>query len=612
MKKIIACPQLAISTPFFNFNDAIRNQMSAAQSRQAVPLENNEPPIVETTLERSNILQPDIIKAECDCEVIFSSSQLIVTKNENSDKKYSSYKISYLYKIPEEGSKFKKDEIISYKLGYFDEHGNLAQGKNLLCSIILHPWCYEDAIVLNKNVELTSYKYKVIEKTISTSHMLLSLDQKDAYKIIPRVGEKLKAFDPILLIKKSDPNYIIEDPEVIYIPEDSEVIETDIVANRWNKSIREYDIAILEYLQRKDKLAKKIDSLIDDDTIKSEIKRYHNLYNYASLLKSKKKKIKLSKGDFDLYVRVVLRIKEPINVGDKITNRHAAKGVISKITGTDLPVIVNDNRMVDINVDLMSIISRMNIGQLYEIIAGNCIYYLEKRIKEFPNSIEIDKVKEYILKFYEIIDNTEERWVTEQARKFLSNIKSVAELKNVKLTFPAPPFETITREQLINATQYLNPNIKDNFKMYFNQDKSKTKKLPDLSPLLEVVEYNGKQFYATCGYIYFYKLKHMAKEKISGRGSGKMMKKTLQPTGGKKNQGGQRVGEMEIWALLAYDALFNLDEIIRLKSDDIQQKLEYMIKKLYSHDIKHTSKEELEIVKLFKAYLKILHTDIKY
>lgn len=611
MKKILFCPQLSISTPFCNYNDAIRNQMAASQCRQAVPLVENEPPIVETTLERNKVLEPDIIYAPFDCVVVFSSTRIILIENKNpssDNDKYKIFKVSYYYKIPEEKTEFKKGDVISYKIGYFDNNGNLAQGKNLLCSIILHPWCYQDSIVLSDTVNLDSYKYHVIEQHVPATVSLLSLDNKDSYKILPTVGEKIKAFEPILLLKNSSSESIIEDPKPVYISEDSEVIETDLVANVWNHDIREYDIAVLEILQQKDKLAQKIDATIDDEYIKSEIKRYHNLFDYQNLMNYKQSKIVYGKNKFDMYVKIVLRSIDKIREGDKITNRHAAKGVISKITNNDLPIIItkNENRMVDINVDLMSIISRMNIGQIYEIIAGNCIYHMEKRIKEMEN---LDDAKKFIMGFYEIIDNTEEKWIIEQTKSQLETINSIEEIHDLHLTFPAPPFESSSRQQIIDATIYLNPNIKENMKLYFAQ--KDLKELPDLSPLLEIVEYNNNKFYATVGYVYFYKLKHMVKEKISARGSGKLTKKTLQPTAGRKNQGGQRFGEMEMWTLLAYDALFNLNEIITLKSDDIQQKLEYIINKLYSYDFSNTTnKDNLEIVKLFKSYLNILRTEI--
>ncbi|RLA79503.1 MAG: hypothetical protein DRG33_03890 [Deltaproteobacteria bacterium] len=600
MKDIIVCPHLAISTPFVANNDSVRNQMAASQARQAVPLVDAEPPIVETTLERAyKILFPDIVKAKRDCKVVFASTRLVVVQYLD-DKSYDVFPVDYTYKIPQVGQIYEKDQVITYKLGYFNDDGDLCQGKNLLCSIVLNPWSYEDAIVLGSHVELTSYRYHVIERVIPESCILLSLSKR-RYKIVPDVGDIVKKFEPILIIKSADPKKLLEDPEEVTLNVDAEVIDVEIVGNRWNKTVRGYDVAVLDFLQTKEKLRRKVEQEISDKQVVAEIIKRHYLFD-----RSRNKDIKLSKKSFDLYVRIVLRSKDEIEVGDKLTNRHAAKGVVSLIT--DDMYVTEDGRKVDINIDIMSIISRMNIGQVYEAIAGACIYHLEKKLKQFD---DLDEAKRYLIGFYETIDNTEEKWITQQAKEQLDNINSLEDLQRLKLTFPAPPFESPTREQLLQACLYINPNLKENIHKYFESQERplKPEEMPDLSPLLEKLTYRGKTFYATCGYVYFYKLVHMAKDKLAARGSEKFVKKTLQPTGGRRNQGGQRFGEYEVWCLLAYSALFNLEETLKLKADDVVQKIKYILKKLYDSDL-DLPERELEVVRLFRAYLQIMRSRI--
>jgi len=588
MVDIITTPHVTISVPFINNNDSVRNQMAASQSRQAIPLVKPEEPIVQTTLERSRILEDDIIRAKEDCEVIYSSYKIIVTKSTND--KFSYYYVDYTYTIPEIGKTVKKGDILAYKTGYFTEDGTLAQGKNLLCSIVVHPWSYEDAIILRKDVDLTSIDYKVFDHIISKNQFLLSLD-KDRYKIIPEVGDVIKAYDPILIIKKANANDILREPEIISYKHDLEIIHVDFVANDWYRDLRDYSVAVLAIKEQQENLRNKLRSMIKDDLILNEVLKREYLLEGGPYEYGKEK--------FDLFIRIIGKIYEPIERGDKLTNRHAAKGVVSNITDTIF--ITSDGRQVDINIDLMSIISRMNIGQLFELVAGNCIYHLEKKLKTFD---DINKAKEYILGFYKTIDNTETKWITKQCQEQLDDINTLEDIHNLKLTFPAPPFESSTRQQLLNACIYLNPDLPKNFEAYFKQDSYD--ELPDLSPLLEkVIMPDGTERYASVGYVYFYKLVHKASEKIAARSGGKLSKKTLQPVSGRRQQGGQRFGEMEVWALLAYDAILNLKEISGLKSDDLEKKINHIIKQLYGSDVAFKG-QDLETVKLLKAYLSVL------
>jgi len=593
MADIITTPHVTISVPFINNNDSVRNQMAASQSRQAVPLVNPEEPIVQTTLERSRILEDDIIRVKEDCEVVYSSYKIIVTKTSNN--KFSFYYVDHTYTIPEEGTVLKQGDILAYKTGYFIKDGTLAQGKNLLCSVVVHPWSYEDAIILRKGVDLTSIDYKVFDYKISKDQFLLSIsDDKSKYKIIPEPGDIIKAFEPILIIKKANPQDILREPEIIRYKQDLEIIHVDFLANDWFRDLRDYSVAVLTIKEKQERLKEKLQQTIKDEFVLNEVLKREYLFDGE---------YKYGKEKFDIFIRIIGKVYEPIERGDKLTNRHAAKGVVSNITDTIF--ITDDGRQVDINIDLMSIISRMNIGQLYELVAGNCIYHLEKKVKQFD---DLQKGKDYILNFYKIIDNTEEKWITKQCQEQLDKITSIEELHNLQLTFPAPPFESSTRQQLIDACTYLNPELSSNFKAYFEQDN--LDELPDLSPLLEkIILPDGTERYASVGYVYFYKLVHRSSEKIAARSSGKLTKKTLQPTSGRKKQGGQRFGEMEVWALLAYDAILNLKEISGLKSDDLEKKVNHIIKQLYGSDVK-LKENDLETIKLLKAYLAILRTKL--
>jgi len=584
---VIVAPQLAY-TPFLEFNDGNRAQMAASQCRQAVPLVNKEAPFVCTTFESlDTLLEPEIIRAKQSGKVIYKSSSLLVVQYE--DGNYDYFHLDHMLRSKLKTKQdFNKDDILVMKYDYFTDDGILAQGRNLLTAIMSHPYAYEDAIVVSSDVVekglLDCITYETIEVFLNPSQVLLSISDKE-YKPFPDVGDKIKAFQPVLLVKniyKSDA-MLFNPPKPYFFTKDVEVVDVEVVpGSEWCQQSREFDIKVREIIFNRTRRKKELEKQDLPDKIKRLIINSEFLFDYSS------GKIRFKKEPFkkNIYVKITVRKIEPLVIGDKLSNRFANKGVISKIEDAENMPVLPDGRRVEIILNPMSIISRMNIGQLFEIAANNLLEALHQRIQESSNE---EETKDLITKFYEIIDNSKTGFISKQIKEYLQD-KTLDQIKQDKFVFPAPPFEGCKLKSLRESAKLLNSTL----------DKRK-------------IIYHGNEYEITCGYMYFYRLVHFAKSKMAARGIGLHSRKTLQPVSGRKKQGGQRLGEMEVWCLLAHNVKENLREMLTIKSDDIIGKMSHIISTIYDVDTPIPRNiTNLESVKLLEAYLRVLHTSLNF
>ncbi len=578
MKNFLSiCPHLAVNMPFIENVDGARVQMSASQCRQAVPLVNNEIPMVVTTFEDSDILIPDIQKSKKDGVIVFCNERCMIIKY--IDDTYDIFRLFYDYTIKRNDGEVKQGEVLAYKTGYF-VNGSLAQGKNLLTAIMSHPDTYEDAIVMSKSAIdsglLDSYQYVSIDKSINATDILLSIDN-ERYKPIPFIHDKFRKGDPLLKIKNFSSNVerLYEPSNDVIASNDCEIVQVDVVPYKFNNMVREYEVKMKEYQYNNKQLLKEIESKDLPDYIMYKFKTINHIYNYDQPVSNNKTNI-------GVHIKMTYRTIERPEVGDKFSNRYANKGVISKLLPDNEMPVLSDGRIAQVIINPMSIISRMNIGQLYEVAASNCIYKLILMILESKES-DLENLKELILRFYATLDNTTEKFVTYQMSEFLSKVKMIDDLKmNVnEFVFPSPPFESTKRSQLLEAMDILG--VKD----------------------LVDAKYLGNDIQINAGYMYFYRLMHIASHKISGRSIGSFSPKTFQPVGGRHRGGGQRFGEMEVWTLMSYGSLENLREIISVKSDDMTSKLSYVYSVLYNSSSSMKAMNT-ESYKLLQSYLSIL------
>ena len=264
------------------------------------------------------------------------------------------------------------------------------------------------------------------------------------------------------------------------------------------------------------------------------------------------KKKKLTQGDelapgVQKMVKIYIAVKRRLQPGDKMAGRHGNKGVISKIVPLEDMPYMADGTPVDVVLNPLGVPSRMNVGQILEVHLGWAAKGLGKRIDEMLKAKQnVYEIRHFLEKIYNGSGNRE-------------NISSLSDHEIITLAenlsdgvpFATPVFDGATEEE-----------IKDMLE------------LAELPRSGQVILYNGRTGEAfdrpvTVGYMHVLKLHHLVDDKMHARSTGPYSLVTQQPLGGKAQFGGQRFGEMEVWALEAYGAAYTLQEMLTVKSDDV-------------------------------------------
>jgi len=468
--------------PFVDHNDAVRASVATNQQRQALPLLKSDAPLVGTGLERDIVqMTHAVIKAEGEGEVVYVDGKRVKVKYKTGIKEYllvvfeRSNSKSSMTQIPRVwlGQKLKKWDIIAEWPCSVD--GEMALGRNL--RIAFMPWKgynYEDAIVISqrlvKDDELTSIQIEEYEIEVADTKLgpeettndipgvsMMKLKNLDSDGVI-RIGSIVKWWDILIgkITPKSEGELTPEEKliQAIFGDKSKNVKDTSLYVPSGSNESKVIDVVILD--------AKKGDNL----------------------MAGVRKKIKV-------YVASTRKIE----VGDKLAGKHGNKGIISIVVPEEDMPFTADGKPVDIVLNSLWVISRMNMGQLYEAQLG------------------------FLAKYY--------------------NIK-----------FAVPIFSKFSSEDLAEITKMCGfDDLK--FDIYNGEDGQK---------------YAQK---VSVGYMHILKLVHMAEDKIHARSVGPYSLITQQPLGGKSRQGGQRFGEMEVWALEAYSAVYTLQEMLTVKSDDV-------------------------------------------
>ncbi|MGZ6287062.1 MAG: DNA-directed RNA polymerase subunit beta [Bdellovibrionota bacterium] len=246
-------------------------------------------------------------------------------------------------------------------------------------------------------------------------------------------------------------------------------------------------------------------------------------------------------------VKVTLAIKRRIQVGDKMAGRHGNKGVVSKIVPEEDMPFLADGRPVDMVLNPLGVPSRMNIGQLLELMLGGACLGVGDKINEMLEkhspAAEIRKTLKSIYSSAEV-DKHLETASDDELKRIAASLKG-------GIRIATPVFDSANEEdikQLLRVAQHPEDN---KFTLYDGM--------------------TGEVFAqdVTVGVMYMLKLHHLVDEKIHARSIGPYSLVTQQPLGGKAQLGGQRLGEMEVWALEAYGAAYTLQEMLTVKSDDV-------------------------------------------
>ena len=404
-------------------------------------------------------------------------------------------------------------------------------------------------------------------------------------------------------IEKDERSVTIERAEIESVQEDKKV-EEEIL----ERSIKQRASTILSETLLKKKLKdldegtklnqEKIDSLLVSDLFKiivddnkklealSQLKYQYNTAKIDIQDRFEDKVLKIKQGD-DLLpsvmkmVKVFVAIKRRLKPGDKMSGRHGNKGVVSKIVPVeDMPYREN-GKPVDIVLNPLGVPSRMNVGQILETHLGWSCSELGEKLKELINENQkkiekTDKIINFMKSVYgkESFDENIEKLSISEFKDLCENIQN-------GVPIATPVFDGAKEQDVTKMLELA--------------------KLPNSGQTHLWDGRTGEKFdrLVTVGTIYMLKLHHLVEDKIHARSTGPYSLVTQQPLGGKAQLGGQRFGEMEVWALEAYGASYTLQEILTVKSDDVAGRV-----KVYETIVKGEENFESGIPESFNVLVK--------
>jgi len=340
------------------------------------------------------------------------------------------------------------------------------------------------------------------------------------------------------------------------------------------------------------------DIRIGNDKDSKQLEAMKENFNFAKKefdSRFEEKNRKLTQGDelppgVQKMVKVYLAVKRRIQPGDKMAGRHGNKGVISKIAPVEDMPYMADGKSLDICLNPLGVPSRMNIGQILEVHLGWAAKGLGDRIDEMMrNKTNITEVKNFLGKIYnkssgkvEDIDSLKDNEVKELALNLSSGVP-----------FATPVFDGGAESD-----------IQQMLDLAYPDDSEHTKILKFASNKTQVQLYDGRtgdpfERPVTVGYMHVLKLHHLVDDKMHARSTGPYSLVTQQPLGGKAQFGGQRFGEMEVWALEAYGASYTLQEMLTVKSDDVMGRT-----KVYENIVKGEHKIDAGMPESFNVLTK--------
>ncbi|UAJ66012.1 DNA-directed RNA polymerase subunit beta [Candidatus Schneideria nysicola] len=279
-------------------------------------------------------------------------------------------------------------------------------------------------------------------------------------------------------------------------------------------------------------------------------------------------------------VKVYLAVKRQIQPGDKMAGRHGNKGVISKINPIEDMPYDEKGIPIDIVLNPLGVPSRMNIGQILETHLGMAAKGIGDKINILlQNNRNICKIRSFLQKAYDLGNETRQKvdlstFSDEEILRLAENLKH-------GMPIATPVFDGATEKEIKELLQ-----------------------LGDLPPSGQITLFDGRtgekfERKVTVGYMYVLKLNHLVDDKMHARSTGSYSLVTQQPLGGKAQFGGQRFGEMEVWALEAYGAAYTLQEMLTVKSDDVNGRT-----KMYKNIVDGNHTMEPAIPESFNVLLK--------
>ena len=544
--------------PFLQNDDANRALMGSNMQRQAVPLLSTEAPVVDTGIAGKAAVDSGVCVLAKNAGVVerSASNEIIIRRDSDGNKdvyhltkfKRSNQSNCYNQKpIVYKGDHVEKGEVIAD--GPSTKNGEIALGKNPLIGFMTwEGYNYEDAVLLSERLVMDDVYTSVHIEEYEAEARDTKLGPEEITRDVPGVGEDaLKDLDERGIIRIG-----------------AEVRAGDILVGKVTPK-GETELTAEERLLRAI-FGEKAREVRD-----TSLKVPHGAYGIIVDAKvfTRENGDELSPG-VNQSVRIYIAQKRKISVGDKMAGRHGNKGVVSRVLPVeDMPFLPN-GRPLDIVLNPLGVPSRMNIGQVLEIHLS-----LAARALGFDVSTPI-------------FDGADE-----------NDIMDTLDIANDYVNTSWEEFQEKYKDTL-------KPEVMDYLGSHL-EHRELWKGVP-LSRDGKVRLRDGRtgEYFdspVTIGHMHYLKLHHLVDDKIHARSTGPYALVTQQPLGGKAQFGGQRFGEMEVWALEAYGASYTLQEILTVKSDDVVGRV-----KTYEAIIKGENIPEPGVPESFKVLLKELQS----
>ncbi len=602
--------------PFIENDEATRALMGANMQRQAVPTLRPDAPLVKTGMERRAAVDSGAVITARRSGIIsrVTADQIDVTTHEG---RIDSYRLINLLRsnnstcitqrpIVNKGQRVRQGQVLAD--GPCTDMGELALGQNVLVAFM--PWGgynYEDAILLSERLVRDDIFTSIHIEEFDIEARDTKLGPEEITRDIPNIGEDM--------LKDLDENGVIRVGAEVR-PED---ILVGKVAPKGQGELTAEERLIIAIFGKKAEETRDVSLRVPhgnggrvvDVKVFSRFKyqgsRDKRIYNYCKRPDASMRD--MEDGDLlrlapdelpagvNMLVRVYIAQKRKIMEGDKMAGRHGNKGVISKILPQEDMPFLPDGTPVDIVLNPLGVPSRMNIGQILETHLGYVGRHMDCTFVnpafEGSTEREIRDQMERLGRYFR------QKALANYANSEL-NLGMVFDLNtDAEVMFDEirAHLRTLDAEDLEHLTQFLAaPSTEDVPAITGETDEAASEALApasyDLEQIIERIRTNvwarvgyepltgktyirdgltGDQFNmpVTVGVIYMLKLAHLVDDKIHARSTGPYSLVTQQPLGGKAQFGGQRFGEMEVWALEAYGAAYMLQEILTIKSDDV-------------------------------------------
>jgi DNA-directed RNA polymerase subunit beta len=535
--------------PFLEHDDANRALMGANMQRQAVPLITSDSPLVGTGMEyRAAVDAGDVLVAESAGVVKEVSADVIETMND--DGTYTTYKLAKFRRSNQgtcinqrplvgEGDKLEVGTPIAD--GPCTDKAEMALGTNLLVAFM--PWQghnYEDAIILSQRLVQEDVLTSIHIEEHEVDARDTKLGPEEITRDIPNVSEEMLAD--------------LDERGIIRIG--AEVTTGDILVGKVTpKGETE--------LTPEERLLRAIFGEKAREVRDTSMKVPHGESGTVIGVRvfDREDGDELPPGVNQL-VRVYVAQKRKISVGDKLAGRHGNKGVIAKILPIEDMPFMEDGTPVDVVLNPLGVPRRMNIGQILELHLG----WLAKQ--------------GWDLNLHE--DKKDSDW-----KQRLIKIHADKAEPNTKVATPV--FDGAREDEITGLLGSTIP-TRDGVRLIGDNGKAKLFDGRSGEPFTDPV---------SVGYMYILKLHHLVDDKIHARSTGPYSMITQQPLGGKAQFGGQRFGEMEVWAMEAYGAAYALQELLTIKSDDVPGRV-----KVYEAIVKGENIPDSGIPESFKVLVK--------